>query len=71
VPRDLLAHIENGVSPIPKSVRAERIAENIGVFDFTLTRDEVAAIDALDKGVRGGPDPETLSPKTFNLVIQD
>ena len=64
-------HIENGVSPVPKSVRAERIAENIGVFDFTLTHDDVAAIDALDKGVRSGPDPETVSLKTFNMRIDD
>jgi len=64
-------HLEHGVSPIPKSVKAERIAGNIDVFDFTLTRDEVAAIDALDNGVRSGPDPETLSLKTFNKVIED
>jgi diketogulonate reductase-like aldo/keto reductase len=64
-------HIENGVSPIPKSVHPDRIAQNIDVFDFKLTPDEVAAIDALDKGVRSGPDPETLSLKTFNYVIED
>jgi diketogulonate reductase-like aldo/keto reductase len=64
-------HIEHGVSPIPKSVRAERIAENIGVFDFKLTPDEVAAIDALDKGVRSGPDPETFSLKVFDFRIPD
>jgi len=64
-------HIENGVSPIPKSVKPERIAENIDVFDFKLTRDEVASIDALDKGVRSGPDPETLSLKTFDKRIPD
>ena len=64
-------HIENGVSPIPKSVRAERIAENIDIFDFTLTPEDVAAIDALDEGIRSGPDPETLSLKTFNFRIED
>ena len=64
-------HIEHGVSPIPKSVRAERIAENIDVFDFTLTPDEVAAIDALDQGTRSGPDPETFSLKVFDFRIQD
>ena len=52
-------HIEHGISAIPKSVKPERIAENIDVFDFALTPDEVAAIDALETGVRGGPDPET------------
>lgn len=64
-------HIEHGVSPIPKSVRAERIAENIDVFDFTLTPEDVAAIDGLDKGVRSGPDPETFSLKVFDFRIQD
>jgi diketogulonate reductase-like aldo/keto reductase len=64
-------HVDNGVSPVPKSVRSERIVENIDVFDFRLTGDEVAAIEALDKGVRSGPDPETLSLATFNFRIQD
>lgn len=50
-------HIEHGVSVIPKSVKATRIAENFGVFDFALTKDEVASIDSLDQGIRGGPDP--------------
>lgn len=34
-----------------------RIAENFAVLDFELSADEVAAIDALDTGERGGPDP--------------
>src|SRR5438128_1809305 len=41
-------HNEHGVVAIPKSVKPHRIAENIDVFDFELTADEVAAIDALD-----------------------
>ena len=41
------------------------------VFDFTLTGEEVAAIDALDKGVRGGPDPEQLSPETYPKVVDN
>lgn len=64
-------HIENGVSPIPKSVKPERIAENIDVFDFTLTGDEVASIEALDKGVRSGPDPETFSLKVYDFRIPE
>ena len=64
-------HIENGVSPIPKSVKPQRIAENIDVFDFTLTRDEVASIEALDKGVRSGPDPEAFSLKVYDFRIAD
>jgi diketogulonate reductase-like aldo/keto reductase len=64
-------HIELGTSPIPKSVRPERIAENIGIFDFALTSEEVQAINALDIGKRGGPDPEQVNPRTFPITIQD
>ena len=64
-------HIEQGVSAIPKSVKAHRIAENFDVFDFALEADEVAAIDALDTGVRGGPDPERLNRETYPKVVDN
>ena len=64
-------HIEHGFSAIPKSVRPERIAENFDVFDFALPQDEIAAIDALDMGVRGGPDPDRIDTKLFTLTIPD
>jgi len=64
-------HIEHGFCAIPKSVKPHRIAENFDVLDFALTADEVAAIDALDKGVRGGPDPESLSPETYPKVVDN
>ena len=64
-------HLEHGFCAIPKSVKPHRIAENFDVFDFTLAAEEVAAIDALDKGVRGGPDPEQLSPKTYPKVVDN
>ena len=64
-------HVDHGLSAIPKSVRPERITENIGIFDFSLTADEVAAIDALDTGVRAGSNPETVNAKTFPIKIAD
>ncbi|MYS86168.1 aldo/keto reductase [Embleya scabrispora] len=41
---------QRGVVAIPKSVRAARMAENLDVFDFELTDDQMAAIAALDTG---------------------
>lgn len=47
-------HLDKGNIVFPKSVRRERLAENIDVFDFALTDDEIAAIDALDPGDGSG-----------------
>jgi diketogulonate reductase-like aldo/keto reductase len=58
-------HIEHGLCAIPKSVKAHRIKENFDVFDFSLTPEEVTAIDALDTGLRSGPDPEHIRLDTF------
>ncbi|WP_369240247.1 aldo/keto reductase [Streptomyces sp. R21] len=42
--------VQRGVASIPKSVRAERMAENIDVFDFALTDAEMASVAGLDTG---------------------
>ncbi|WP_026931859.1 aldo/keto reductase [Glycomyces tenuis] len=50
-------HLQRGCVVIPKSSHAERIAENLAVFDFALTEDELDRIDGLDTGRRQGIDP--------------
>jgi 2,5-diketo-D-gluconate reductase A len=51
-------HIQRGVAVIPKSNSKERIVENMNVFNFELSEDEVAAITALNTNFRTGVDPE-------------
>jgi 2,5-diketo-D-gluconate reductase A len=53
-------HIQLGNVVIPKSVTPARIVQNIDVFDFELTDADIAALTALDKGLRTGPDPDTF-----------
>ena len=64
-------HLQQGRSAIPKSVRVERIAENFDVFDFELTTAELAEIDALDTGVRGGPEPDSITLEAFGRPIPE
>jgi 2,5-diketo-D-gluconate reductase A len=64
-------HLQQGRSAIPKSANPGRIAENLDVFGFTLTATELAALDALDTGVRGGPDPAAITLDTFKGEIPE
>ena len=64
-------HLQQGRSAIPKSVKPARIAENFAIFDFELTPEQVAAIDALDTGVRGGPDPDSITLETYGKAIPE
>jgi diketogulonate reductase-like aldo/keto reductase len=53
-------HLQLGNVVIPKSVTPARIRENIEIFDFELSADDLAAIRDLDSGGRLGPDPATF-----------
>jgi diketogulonate reductase-like aldo/keto reductase len=64
-------HVQEGRSAIPKSVKAHRIAENFDVFDVELDDHELTQIDALDKGVRRGPEPESLTLESRGFVIPE
>lgn len=55
--------VQDGVTVIPKSIHAERIAENIRVFDFNLTEDEMSSLRSLDKTA-----PMIGKPETSELV---
>lgn len=46
---------------IPKSMTESRIKENSEIFDFELTKEEVKAIDALNKDKRSGPHPDEFN----------
>lgn len=64
-------HLQQGRQAIPKSVTPARIVENFEVFDFDLTDAELDAIDALDTGVRGGPDPATITLAAWGREIPE
>jgi diketogulonate reductase-like aldo/keto reductase len=67
----LRRHLRQGRSAIPKSVDPERIRSNLDVFDFELSVDELAEIDALDAGVRGGPEPAAVTLEAFHRDIPE
>jgi diketogulonate reductase-like aldo/keto reductase len=63
--------LQHGRSVIPKSTKPARIAENLDVFDFELSTDQMAAIDGLDTNHRGGPEPEAISLEAFGRDIPE
>lgn len=52
--------IQNHIITIPKSVNHDRILQNADIFDFELSSEELAKIDALNKNARFGADPDTF-----------
>ena len=63
--------LQHGRSVIPKSVQPGRIAENLDVFGFELSASEMAAIDGLETGTRGGPEPDRITLETFSRPIPE
>jgi 2,5-diketo-D-gluconate reductase A len=53
-------HVQRGSIVFPKSVTPARIQENFAVFDFELTDEQMAAISALNRNQRTGPDPDAF-----------
>jgi 2,5-diketo-D-gluconate reductase A len=64
-------HLQQGRSAIPKSTNPARIAENFDVFDFELSTDEITQIDALDTGVRRGPEPVDITLESYGREIPE
>ena len=56
-------HVQSGFIVIPKSVKPERIRENIALFGFALSAHDMEAIESMDQGQRIGADPDTASFK--------
>jgi 2,5-diketo-D-gluconate reductase A len=58
-------HIQHGHIIFPKSMHRERMQENLNIFDFELSAEEMASLDGLDRGERGrtGPNPDTFAPR--------
>ncbi|WP_155593927.1 aldo/keto reductase [Lysinibacillus cavernae] len=56
--------VQNGIITIPKSVRRERMLQNADIFDFKLTDEEMALINAMNLEQRVGPNPDE-----FNFML--
>ncbi|WP_319268555.1 aldo/keto reductase [uncultured Draconibacterium sp.] len=53
-------NLQKGILTIPKSVKKHRIEDNVNVFDFELTEEDMAIIDNLNRSERLGPDPDNF-----------
>lgn len=55
--------VQHNVVTIPKTMTPSRMKENLSIFDFVLTDEEMAQMDAMNDGLRCGPDPEKFNFK--------
>jgi D-xylose reductase len=60
--------VQRGTAVIPKTSRPERLAENLALFDFALSVEQMAAIDDLDEGRRFN-DPGVFCERAFNTFF--
>ncbi|MDB5184158.1 MAG: glyoxal reductase [Candidatus Saccharibacteria bacterium] len=63
-------HIQLGLIVIPKSVHPDRIAQNIDVFDFSLSDDDMTQIASLNTNTRRGPDPSVFGNHMNTGVVR-
>ena len=59
-------HMQKGVIPIPKSSNENRIKENIDIFDFEISSEDMKAIDSLDEG-----DDMSVTPPPLNTIYEE
>jgi len=64
-------HLQEGRSVNAKSTKPHRIAANLDVFDFDLTKEDLTAIDGLDTDQRGGPEPTDITLESFGGQIPE
>jgi D-xylose reductase len=69
-PAQVVLHwaVQRGTAAIPKSTNPERLRENLSIFDFELTAQEMATISALDRNRRFN-DPGVFCEKAFNTFF--
>ncbi|MCI0334553.1 MAG: aldo/keto reductase [Planctomycetes bacterium] len=60
--------VQRGTAVVPKTTRAERLRENLAIFDFALTAEEMSAIGALNRNRRFN-DPGVFCEKAFNTFF--
>lgn len=53
--------VQHGFAVIPKSTNRDRIRENVALFDFALSKEDVATLDGLDEGLVTSWDPMRIA----------